>query len=852
MDKVAKSNNEATSRSAKRKQKQQKKSNKMSLGKKILLSILGFILAVGVGGLAFFGYYALNAPELTQKDLTGTYASDLVDMNGEVFYSLGAEEREYAEADEYPQVMLDAIRAIEDTRFDSHVGIDPIGITRAAVGYLTNAGSIVGGGSTITQQLIKLSVFSTEKVDQTLERKAQEAWLAIQLERQLSKEQIMTLYLNRINMGGNVYGVSTAAKEYYGKHVSELELHEAAMFAAMPKAPNHYNPYLDPVAAKNRRDLVLNEMVEFGAITQEEADVAKEIPVEQGLLDPVESGNNLVFDAYLTTVIEEVREKTEYDPYTAGLTIHTNYDPNAQKLLYDVVNSDEYVDFPDDELQTAITLVDSTSGKVTALIGGRNLEGQLSMNRATQDTRSVASTIKPLTVYGPAIEFEQFSTYHQVVDEPYSFGDWTPGNYDDSFRGQMSMREALVDSRNIPAAKIFNEDLNQVEVERFLKGIGINAANLSQDGLVRSSSLDGTISPLDLAGAYAAFANEGNYTTPYTVTKIVDQRGDETDLVPPTNKAMEDYTAYMITDMLKGVVASYDRELNIPGYIHAAKTGTTNYTAEQMAEHNIPSTGVPDSWLVGYSPYYTMSVWVGYDEQFKEGNYLTFNDGSRRLARYIYRAAMSQLVTDFETRDWERPNSVEQLSVVRGSSPAIIAPAGSANTVRELFVKGSSERPTQTAQPTVEPEEPKISEPSGLTANYSAETDSVRISWNAFKLPQGLSGDIQYLLSINGQEELIAGTDYVINKPTVNVYNISLAVRVNTETGPRSSIQFTIQEVSDTEETDEEEVDDSEEEEKPEEEPEEPVEEPEAPEEPDEEEKPTEEEEEDESEEEDS
>src|SRR5699024_9762969 len=178
--------------------------------------------------------YAAQAPEITEEDLTGTYSSDLVDMNGEVFYTLGGEEREYASADEYPKVLREAVMSIEDRRFEKHIGIDPIGIARAAVGYVTNAGQIVGGGSTITQQLVKNSVFSSLQEDQTLERKAQEAWLAIQLERQLSKEQILTLYLNRIHMGGNVYGVATAAEQYYGKSVSELELHEAALFAGMP------------------------------------------------------------------------------------------------------------------------------------------------------------------------------------------------------------------------------------------------------------------------------------------------------------------------------------------------------------------------------------------------------------------------------------------------------------------------------------------------------------------------------------------------------------------------------------------------------------------------------------------
>lgn len=791
MNKLSKSNKDAQSRTERKKQSKKIKKNKMSLGKKILFSIIGFILAIGVGGLGLFAYYASSAPELTNDDLTGSYSSEFVDMNGEVFYTLGGDKREYADADEYPEVMLNAIKAIEDTRFERHIGIDPIGISRAAVGYLTNAGEIVGGGSTITQQLIKWSVFSTDKEDQTLKRKAQEAWLAIQLERQLSKEQIMTLYLNRIHMGSNVYGVATAAEEYYGKDISELELYEAAMFAAMPKAPNYYNPYTEPEIAKERRDLVLDEMVDYGAITQETADENKEIPIDEGLIERKEDPEKLVFDAYISEVIEEVNEKTDYDPYTAGLTIHTNYDPNAQNLLYDVVNSNEYVNFPNDELQTAVTLIDSTSGKLTALIGGRKLEGkgQSLFNRATRNNRSVGSTMKPLSTYGPAIEFNQFSTYHQVVDESYTIGDWTPRNYDRVHKGQMAIREALVDSRNIPTAKIFNEDLDWEKVEGFLEGLGIDVENLSgnsSDGLVRSNAIDGTMTPLELTGAYTAFANEGNYTEPYAVSKIINQDGEETDLTPETTKAMEDYTAYMVTDILKGVIPHYGNQLDIPGYVQAAKTGTSNYSEEEIAEHAIPSGSVPDNWVVGYSPYYTMSVWMGYDQKFKEGHQLKASDGSIRLSRDVYKAAMSQLVSNLERRDWQKPNSVVELSIENGSMPAKYAAENSKNAVKELFVKGSSEIPDKTAEPEFE-----LSAPTGLKARYDAENDTASITWNAVKLPAGLNEDLEYILTINDDENKLEDTEYVF-QPEEKEYNISVAIQVGNERGPKSRIQLLI------------------------------------------------------------
>lgn len=810
---MSKSDNETMSRSERKKQnnKKPKNTNKMALWKKILLGIVGLMLAVGIGGLGLFAYYASSAPELTDDNLKGAYSSELLDMNGNVFYTLGAEEREFAAADEYPQVLKDAMMAIEDQRFESHLGIDPIGIARAAVGYVTNAGEIVGGGSTITQQLVKNAVFSSLEEDQTLERKAQEAWLAIQLERELSKEQIMALYLNRIHMGGNMYGVATAAEEFYGKHVSELELHEAAMFAAMPKAPNYYNPYVDAEASETRRNLVLDQMVEFGSITQEEADAAKEIPVTQGLQEPTEDPNALVFDAYLDTVIKEVEEKTDFDMDigSAGLTIHTNFDPNAQQVLFDVVNTDEYVEFANDEIQTAVTLVDSETGKVTALIGGRKIEAQRSNNRAIDMQRDVGSTIKPLTTFGPAIEFLQYSTYEQIDDKSIANTDWAVdagwdflNNWDNQFKGQMSLRDSLVDSRNIPAAKFFNEEEHlgnyHDEISKWLENLGINIDNISQDGaLVPYNAISGTMSPLDLAGAYTAFANQGNFTEPYTVSKVVTQDGQEIDLTPKTNKVMEDYTAYMITDILKEVVPYYGNQLSIPGYVHAAKTGTTNYDDQQMIDLNVPQGGVPDNWVVGYSPYYTMSVWVGYDEAYKEGNALVSSDGSIHLPRLIYREAMTRLSESLERRDWQRPDSVVELKIDDGSDPALLARPGDSDAVTELFVRGN--QPTEVAEPDY-----VLTAPSNLRARYNKDSDEVEINWDAFKLPEDVDEKVEYVINVNGQETIQEKNQLIITDPPREVLEITVAVRVEEETGPTANVRIIVPEPEKEDEEEEE------------------------------------------------
>lgn len=806
----------------KKKNKRKKKSGAGLWVKRIFLSLLFlFVLGVVSGG-SLFVYYASSAPELTDEDLLGSYSSDLVDANGEVFYTLGGQQRDFARADEYPEVMKNAMMAIEDQRFESHFGIDPIGISRAAWGFLTNQGQIVGGGSTITQQLIKNSVFSTSEEDQTLERKAQEAWLAVQLERQLSKEEILSLYMNRIHMGGNVSGVSTAAEEYYGKHVSELELHEAALFAGMAQAPNRYNPYTNPENAETRRNVVLNVMEDIGDITAEEAEAARAVPIQEGLIELSDQDQNaLVFDGYLTAVLDEVYEKTDFNPYTAGLRIETNLDMEAQEHMYNVLNSDEFVSYPDEELQAAVSLVDAETGQIRALGGGRNQEGQLSTNRATDLDRNVGSTIKPLSTYGPAIEYETFSTYHQIDDSEYTLDGWSPTNYDNNYLGWMSLRTALADSRNVPTAKIFNEDLNMENVGEFLGNIGIDVNELNSDGggPYPQNAFNGRMTPLQLAGAYATFANGGNYTEPYTVSRIVTQDGQEIDLTPETNQeAISDYTAYMITDVLKDVVSANQDLVGIPGVNQAGKTGTTNYTAEARQENNIPSGGVPDSWYVGYTRNYSLSVWAGYDRQ-NEG-WLSNNDGTRQIPRHIYQEIMSQVSEGLDNSDWTRPSSVSEVAVEDGSNPAALpgpnTPSGS--IVTELFVQGTE--PTDRSVTFGE----ELSTPSGLSAEYDEETDELAITWDEYTL-ENEDESVAYALTVGEQSTTVDGTEFSVSEPPEGDVTITLAVQAYGNTGPEASTSITIpprepeeeepEEPDEEEEPPEEEPDQNEEEENP-------------------------------------
>ncbi len=767
--------------------------NSGSLFKTIMKFILGAIVlaAVVVGGVS--AYWIVTAPEITEADLYGTLGSDVVDKDGNEVYSFGEQERDFIAPEEIPSVLEEAVLAIEDQRFYDHIGVDPIRIGGAVVAnFREGFGS--EGGSTITQQLIKMSVFSTTGEDQTLKRKVQEAWLALQVEQEYSKEQILTLYINKVYMSDNVYGMGTASEHYYGKSASELELHEAALLAGMPQAPNSYNPYDFPEQAKSRRDTVIYAMLDKGTIDEATAEDAYDVPIEEGLIErELGSEDQLVLDAYIKQVLEEVQTKTDLDPYTAGLTIYTNLDTEAQHFLYDVLNSDQYINYPDEDFQAGISVLDVETGKVLALGGGRNSEGQLTYNRATELDRSVGSTIKPLTVYGPAIEYEQYSTYHQLVDEPYEYP--TGGavqNYDRRYVGNLSMREALVDSRNVPTMKLF-EDVGLDRAEEFVDGLGIHEPN-NGEGLYWSNGLGGEITPMQLSASYAAFGNGGQYTDPYTVETIERQDGQTIDLTPETTQAMSDYTAYMVTDMLKDAGESYNYATHLTGLVHTAKTGTTNYSQDEHAQYGIPSGYFPDRWTAGYTTEHSVAVWTGYDYRHEQGNYMSFDEPSGYVALNIFGVVLDHMSQKTETGDWQAPESVVERSVIDGSNPPVLAPAGHSNAITELFVRGNEPDPSLTPVPEEDPDEKEdedndeLAAPSGLTAFYDEEGDTVQVQWDAYP-----GENVSYELTIDGQTVDTAETSYVYDSPPAGSnITLSLTAIVGGENSPTTTIALTI------------------------------------------------------------
>lgn len=644
----------------KQKQNTKKRANRNSKDtvlRVIKYGLITFVTLVIVGviaGAGLFFYYVSSAPKLSESKLSSTNSSLIYDSNNNLIANLGSEKRESVSTEDIPLNLVNAITSIEDKRFFKHRGIDIYRIFGAAWNNFTR--SSTQGGSTLDQQLIKLAYFSTNESDQTLKRKAQEAWLALQMERKYTKEEILTFYINKVYMGNGSYGMLTAAKSYYGKDLKDLSIAQLALLAGLPQAPSQYNPYTNPDAAQNRRDTVLSQMYEDGDISKEEYQTAIATPVTDGLQPLTETSSyDDYLDNYIKEVIEEVKDETGQDIYSAGLKVYTNVDTDVQKYLWNVYNTDYYVSYPDSDLQVASTIIDVNTGKVIAQLGARNQDTTVSLgtNQAVLTDRDWGSTMKPITDYAPAIEDGIYtSTAATTSDTKY----YWPGtstqlyNWDRQYYGNMTIQTAIQQSRNVPAVRAL-EAAGLNNAKKFLEGLGIYYPQLYYSNAISSSTSDSNekygASSLKMAAAYAAFANGGTYYKPQYVNKIEFNDGTSQTFETSGTRAMKETTAYMMTSMLKTVLTyGTGTTASIPGLYQAGKTGTSNYSDEELEEieqttgiyNSAVGTMAPDELFVGYTTQYSMAVWTGYKDRMTP----IYGSGLN-VAAEVYKAMQSYL-----------------------------------------------------------------------------------------------------------------------------------------------------------------------------------------------------------------
>ena len=598
------------------------------IAKYAFIGLLTFFVICVIAGGGLFAYYVSSVPKLTENKLQSTNSSRIYDGNGSLIADLGSEKRESASTDEIPIILVNAITSIEDKRFFTHRGIDVYRIMGAAINNLRH--NSTQGGSTLDQQLIKLAYFSTNTSDQTLKRKSQEIWLSLQMERQYTKQEILTFYVNKVYMGNGYYGMKTAAKSYFGKELGDLSVAQAALLAGIPQAPTQYDPYANPDAAKERRNTVLNEMYEDKNISKEEYVQAKATDISDGLLPLTNKASYEPYlDNYIKQVIEQVSTEANADIYSAGLDVYTNLDPDIQKYIWNVYNSNDYIAYPDDKFQVASTIIDVTNGRVVAQLGSRHQDENIALgtNQAVQTDRDWGSTMKPITDYAPAIEKRVYTnTGTTVYDTPYNFpGTSTPVyNWDRKYYGSISLTYAIQQSRNVTAVKAL-QATGLDYAQSFLKDLGIEYPEMFYSNAISSSTTSSDpkygASSEKMAAAYAAFANGGTYYKPSYIKSIKFEDGSTKSYDSKGVEAMSPQTAYMMNSMLKQVLTGGTAtEAYVPGTINAGKTGTSNYSDDEYYQVQKESGVyadliVPDETFVGYNTKYAMAIWTGYENR---------------------------------------------------------------------------------------------------------------------------------------------------------------------------------------------------------------------------------------------
>lgn len=719
------------------------------------IAILGCLC---VGG--FLIYVVMQAPKFDVTQLDTKEATIYYDKDGGVITKLGTEMREKVSYDELPQVLVDAIIATEDSRFFQHNGFDAPRFLAASIKQVAGS-SDAGGASTLSMQVVKNSFTTTEDTGiEGIIRKFTDIYLSIfKLEKNYTKEEIIEFYVNNHFLGGNYYGVEQASQAYFGKSVKNLNLSEASILAGMFKAPNTYRPDTNPENAEERRSTVLYLMKRHGYITEEEKQIAESIPVES-LVNPTSQVSN-EFQGYIDTVTAEIQERYGVNPYVVPMLVYTNMDRAKQQGVNRVMNGEGF-SWPDDVIQSGVSVMDVHSGKILAIGAGRNKSGANGFNFATfygsKTKRQPGSTAKPLFDYAPGMEYNNWSTYTLFVDEPYSYsgGGKSIQNWDGSYMGTMTLRRALALSRNIPALKAFQQ-VEKKKIISFVESLGIEPE--IENGTIHEAHSLGAfngVSPVEMTAAYAAFANGGYYYEPYTVSKVVFRdTGEEKEFSSEKTKVMSDSTAFMITDVLKDVSVG-----NIPGVTFAAKTGTTNYDDKTMKDNNLPSDAISDSWLIGYTPDIAMGLWYGYEEM--DSVYVSHNLPMSNQKNKLW-IALGKEVFDKNNKQFNVPNSVIEVPIEFGTNPPMLASSSTPEDLitYEYFKKGTE--PTETSS-----QYQKLNIPTNLKASYDKTTNKVTLSWSKISASGAKSeyGALGYNVYFN--DKLLGFTEkntYTISEP---------------------------------------------------------------------------------------
>lgn len=679
------------------KEKFSKKHPKFTLAIRIIFLILIMALVVGTGvvvGMLYGGWG--DDFEITKEELVvGSSNSVVLDKDGNKLAELsGDENRKIIKLDQMPQNLKNAYVAIEDERFYKHSGVDFKRTAAAVVQYVLHAGKSSFGGSTITQQLVKNITKDDERSGKEgVIRKVKEWAKAYQIERMLSKDQILELYLNIIFVGGsNNLGVEVGSEYYFNKSASDLDLAECAFLAGINNSPNSYNPYGDKDTSekiKSRTKTVLNKMLELGMVEKTEYDEAIQ-KVENGLTFQKAENLGSIYsyhtDATISQVIEDVAKAKGISQslastyvYSSGLTIYSTQDTDLQNKMDEVMvnNSKDYTrkskQTDGATSQSAMVIIDNSTGYVVGVEGGLGEKNESrGLNRATQSPRQTGSSIKPLTSLVPGINEGIITPSTIYDDDSTDFGikGWSPKDYN-AFKGLISVRSAITTSQNIPFIKVVDE-LTPAKSAEYMERMGVTTISDKDKTSLAAMSIGGLttgVTPLEMAGAYATIANNGIYRRPMFYTKVTDPEGNTVlEGNQDSEEVISEQAAYVIKNLLKSVVEDSNgtaKYCKISGIDIAAKTGTTNNNY--------------DKWLCGFSNYYTGATWYGYDQNEEV-------TGSTNVAGRIWSAVMSKVHAGKDKTTFNQPSGVVTETICRVSGKK--ATSKCSDTYQEVFIEG--------------------------------------------------------------------------------------------------------------------------------------------------------------------
>ncbi len=679
--------------------KNNKQKSKNTKTKKKILKVLGWTFAAIIICCSLYGLKIVTGItshlEFDKEKLYSNEPSPIYDSEGKVIYTLGSMNsgtRVNVSYNDLPQVLVDAVVATEDSRFFEHNGFDLPRILKAAVGNIANGG-ITSGGSTITQQLIKKSFYSDESVNKW-ERKIGEIFLATNAEKVVSKEDILTLYLNKIAFGRGLstLGIQAGAKYYFNKDVQQLTLPEAALLAGTLNAPDAFDPYYNLDKATKRRNVVLDLMYRHGYITKEEMEAAKSIKVENMLQRNTLTEINH-YQGYIDTVLRELDDYTkdptftkaypslkDFDVSSTPVEIHTFLDSKLQDYS-DQIASGEIFNFANDDIQLAASIQDTTSGKIIALIGGRdyfneNVPTDKRVNQALEK-KQPGSSLKPIISYASAFEFLNWSTGQSVSDAPWS--DPSTGHTVKNWNGpgtnqDILLTDALANSYNLPAIHTVEDVINEVGINKmnqYLSGFGFDMSDEEFNALYSIGGWKNGVTAIQLAAAYAALSNGGNYIKPHTIDYIIiKETGEKIDIhnkLQEPKRAISEDSAFMITKVMESYTKSMYQGMNIP-YDVAGKSGTSDW-GDEGVKYGIPVGVNRDCWLSAYTEDYAASVWVGYygDAITKKGKY-PYGDIPHYPQR-ICGMLLNKAQNGTTKRTYTQPEGVVQDQMIKGITP---------------------------------------------------------------------------------------------------------------------------------------------------------------------------------------